>query len=205
MLELKTSHSYLFNISEVPEEVFREFNPIDRLQAEGGDLSIKELRILLNLASQSPLGERRLLIINSADRLAPILQNTLLKVLEEPYPHLTIILQTTLPKRLLPTVRSRLTLISSDKTEVTTSANYIPTSLNLTNIKNRDSLYAELNTVKSQLSGTNKNYPNRYAYLELIDQAIRRLDSNCNYKLVIDSLLLHWEERSGKQIPGDKY
>ena len=46
-------------------------------------------------------------IIDNAERLSEIVQNKLLKTLEEPYPGTVIILATDNKESLLPTVRSR--------------------------------------------------------------------------------------------------
>lgn len=49
----------------------------------------------------------KVFVVDEADRLAPVGQNTLLKTLEEPPPGTVIILVTTNEERLLPTIRSR--------------------------------------------------------------------------------------------------
>ncbi|WP_094234564.1 hypothetical protein [Mogibacterium pumilum] len=54
-----------------------------------------------------PYGERNVGVIDNAERLSEIVQNKLLKTLEEPYPGTVIILATDNKESLLPTVRSR--------------------------------------------------------------------------------------------------
>ena len=54
-----------------------------------------------------PYGERNVGVIDNAERLSEIVQNKLLKTLEEPYPGTVIILATDNKASLLPTVRSR--------------------------------------------------------------------------------------------------
>lgn len=54
-----------------------------------------------------PYGEHNVGIIDNAERLSEIVQNKLLKTLEEPYPGTVIILATDNKESLLPTVKSR--------------------------------------------------------------------------------------------------
>jgi DNA polymerase III subunit delta' len=52
-------------------------------------------------------GSKKIFIISQADRLHPSAANKLLKLLEEPPPHVVFILVTSRPDALLPTIRSR--------------------------------------------------------------------------------------------------
>jgi DNA polymerase-3 subunit delta' len=52
-------------------------------------------------------GSRKLLVINEADRMNVAMANHLLKMMEEPPSYLTLILVTSRPSALLPTIRSR--------------------------------------------------------------------------------------------------
>ena len=52
-------------------------------------------------------GRRRFVLFDPADRLNPQAQNALLKTLEEPPPETTLVLVTSSPDALLPTIRSR--------------------------------------------------------------------------------------------------
>ncbi len=64
----------------------------------------------LNL-SVSP-GTMRLALVHDADRMTPESENAFLKTLEEPLPHTIIVLTTTQPKLLLPTIRSRCQIVT---------------------------------------------------------------------------------------------
>ena len=62
---------------------------------------------MIERLSMRPYGEHNVGIIDNAERLSEIVQNKLLKTLEEPYPGTVIILATDNKESLLPTVRSR--------------------------------------------------------------------------------------------------
>ena len=69
---------------------------------------IQQIRWLNTQASHPPAeGARRIFVIDPADRLNPQAQNAILKTLEEPESRAIIVLVTTRPHALLPTIRSR--------------------------------------------------------------------------------------------------
>ena len=69
---------------------------------------IEHIRALQDYAYLTPTeGDRRIVIFKEADRLTVSASNCLLKLLEEPPPHLLLILLTAHPHALLPTIRSR--------------------------------------------------------------------------------------------------
>ncbi len=71
-------------------------------------VSIEQVRRLKNLSQFGPSeGRRRLFLIDRADRMDPPAANSLLKVLEEPPPYLTLIVTAENAYDLLPTIRSR--------------------------------------------------------------------------------------------------
>lgn len=73
-----------------------------------GSLGIDQVRRLIQEASWRPYeGRWKVLVVAQADRLTPEAQNSLLKLLEEPPGTAVILLTTSRPDRLLPTVRSR--------------------------------------------------------------------------------------------------
>jgi DNA polymerase-3 subunit delta' len=83
------------------------------LTAEVRDVKIEQTRLLKQLAYLRPMtAKRRVFIIEDAENLNDPSANSLLKVLEEP-PHFThVILVTSSPFRLLPTIRSRCRTLS---------------------------------------------------------------------------------------------
>jgi DNA polymerase-3 subunit delta' len=71
-------------------------------------ITIQQMRLLKERASLKPLkGSRRVFLIDGIDRANPQAANSLLKTLEEPPPHLILILTARNPYDLLPTIRSR--------------------------------------------------------------------------------------------------
>lgn len=82
-----------------------------------GDKTVKveQIRSLRQTAPLRPLsGTRRVALIEAADSMTHQAQNALLKLLEEPPPHLTIVLQARHAPALLDTVRSRATTCALD-------------------------------------------------------------------------------------------
>lgn len=71
-------------------------------------ISIQQMRLLKNRASLKPLkGSRRVFLIDGIDRANEQAANSLLKILEEPPPHLILIATARNPYDLLTTIRSR--------------------------------------------------------------------------------------------------
>ncbi|MEX2376176.1 MAG: DNA polymerase III subunit [Dehalococcoidia bacterium] len=71
-------------------------------------IRICQVRRIERLASLAPYASpRRIFIVDTADQLQPEAAHALLKTLEEPPPHVLILLLTTDPDALLPTIRSR--------------------------------------------------------------------------------------------------
>ena len=81
-----------------------------RLEADGmGDLiPVDHIRRAVWWSRLAPLGKRKLLVIENADRMRDEARNSLLKILEEPPETVTIVLTTAHHEALLPTVLSRL-------------------------------------------------------------------------------------------------
>jgi DNA polymerase III subunit delta' len=71
-------------------------------------LTIHQMRFLKDRATLKPLkGDRRVFLIDRIDRANEQAANSLLKTLEEPPPHLILIMTASNPYDLLPTIRSR--------------------------------------------------------------------------------------------------
>lgn len=78
-------------------------SPID------GIIAIETIRNLINFLSFKPrISKLKILIIDDAEKMTKEAQNALLKTLEEPYPNNFIILVSSYPEKLLPTICSRL-------------------------------------------------------------------------------------------------
>ena len=84
-------------------------------------IPIATIRQLLDFASRTGVGPQRLAIIPAADRMGTEAANALLKLLEEPPEgfHLMLLAET---ERLLPTVRSRLTVMEPPRQSATIGA-----------------------------------------------------------------------------------
>src|SRR5438067_5719723 len=76
-------------------------------------LSIPQMRLLKERAQYKPLhGDRRVFLIDQADRAGEQAANSLLKILEEPPDHLILILTAENVYDLLPTIRSRSVILN---------------------------------------------------------------------------------------------
>lgn len=86
---------------------------IQRPEGKVGMHSLQSLRKLCEEVTMAPFeGKWKVFIIYEADRMLNTSANALLKTLEEPSPHSVIILLSSSPDSLLPTIRSRCRLFS---------------------------------------------------------------------------------------------
>lgn len=84
------------------------FPDVMRIAAERDILKIEQMRELKKAAYLKPMvGRKRVFIIDSAERMNPKAANSLLKILEEPPSFSYIILVTSYPYIILPTIKSR--------------------------------------------------------------------------------------------------
>jgi len=78
------------------------------LEPDGASIKIEQIRGLQKELSYRPLeAAKKICIIDAADRMNPAAGNALLKTLEEPSGEALIILLSSHPERVLPTIRSR--------------------------------------------------------------------------------------------------
>jgi len=173
---------------------------VDRLVVNGSELSAATLRSLVAQVQQRALGERRLLFIEQAEVLSEILQNTLLKLLEEPGATLIIVLQTVHPERLLVTVRSRLSDLHRESIEIASPSQRLATrhlelTRQLQSLTDRQAagelMKGELAAQKQSLLAGDEIAETAHR-IELLERALFRLDRNANLKLTLDWFLLHW-------------
>lgn len=80
---------------------------VEWLSADGAQIKLEPVRLLLDRLSLKPLGRRRVVIIDQAQLLNPQAANALLKTLEEPPEKTHFLLLTPEAGGLLPTIRSR--------------------------------------------------------------------------------------------------
>lgn len=181
--------------------------PADRLEIDGSDLSVPAWRAVAPLVHQRPHGPIRLILLINADQISDIVQNMLLKVVEEPPSQAVIILQVKSLNPLLPTLRSRLQPLSGSDI----MANTVNPSMDLNDeamvqriletAKDRDgvSKIAQdwlTQTTAELLSEPSVGIVRRSRSLE---QALVRLQHNANYKLVCDDLILQMFPESGNE------
>lgn len=171
---------------------------IDQIAINAEDIGVKELRSTLELVWQKPFGATRLLLITNAHQMSEILQNSLLKLLEEPPPYLTVILQAPEAGRFLPTVRSRLHLLNrqeEDHTSLLTEEEFNRLDELVKQTQDRGQLIDLLSKSLSIGRQMILQAPSArlMARVDLIDRMIRRLEANGNFKLTVDYFLLHWQ------------
>jgi DNA polymerase-3 subunit delta' len=90
------------------EEERGRFPDVIEIAAEKNTIRIDQIRLLRQMSCLRPMaGRHRVFIIEEAEKMGEDAENSLLKVLEEPPPYAHIILLSSNPFRLLPTIRSR--------------------------------------------------------------------------------------------------
>jgi hypothetical protein len=199
MTKFLPGRSYLYT-DEITPEILREnrVEIIDLLQADLSELGVKELRSFLSLAGQKPLGENRLLWLKNADGTSEGIQNTLLKIAEEPPANLIIVLQARSVDDLLPTLRSRLHRLDNNYTSQVGKETFPDTFAELTKMltgfKDKATLVECLGAELTYLKGEMLAKPSQQtsSRINLLGLSLRRLRQNCNQKLVVDQLLLGW-------------
>lgn len=195
---MNVGRSYLYLGDQLSASHLSQFALIDQLLVDASEIDIKALRGIVSGASQQALGDKRLLYIRNADRLNDQMQNTLLKLLEEPPSTLVVVLQTARPQALLATVRSRLHELETVGEQIGDSDSTVITLAELKpaieKAKDRTALTATIETMRAGIRQALLASPTRELVdaANLLDRSIRRLGQNANQKLVIDALLLNW-------------
>lgn len=186
---------------------FKDIHPADIVILEAESLSVDKMRSILTRVQQKPLGELSLLVIDKVVALSEIIQNTLLKLLEEPPNHLVVLLAGQ-SQMLLPTVKSRLHLIGRSALEYKTGnkSQFGASVANLTAADLKKQLLAnsgdrgevmiflvDLLRDSRQLLFQRPELDN-IKRCRLIDQTILALERNVNLKLSLDNLILNWPQ-----------
>ena len=200
---LVPGRSYLCNanLNDVAE-ILASFDTVDTLVFDGAQSDVKSARTLVAQAQLGAMSARRLLMVTDAHLMSETVQNTLLKLLEEPPSSVVIVLQTEQAQRLLPTIISRLHAIKVTKGSSVPSnapSDQLPNSFDTLAELDRDKLVELLaNVMRAQkhllLTNPSQIISNR---ISLIDTAIKKLNANANLKLTVDWLLLRWDATSG--------
>lgn len=198
--DLLPGRSYLL-IGQLSDgsQLLEQVAPSDRLEVDSLDLDVKQLRSLISKASLSS-EIQRVIIFYSAESLSVLLQNTLLKLLEEPIATLTVVLQTEQPNQLIETIRSRLAVIYTNSRSAT---DFTEEALNS---YTQEQLYKlERAKISSILSGelirqSEQVLNGDYAAIknvESLNSALGKLKHNTNLKLTLDDLYLQLGGFSG--------
>jgi len=88
------------------------------IEPDGNSIKIEQIRMLQSKAYEKPIiSNRKVYIIDEAEKMTKEAQNCLLKTLEEPSDYITIILVCSLESNLLNTIKSRCMKIAFNKLE----------------------------------------------------------------------------------------
>ena len=194
MFDLTTRKSYVVKGTKLllPKN-FPQVDTFDQLFLDSRDLDIKFLRVQITQFQQMPTGSLRLLVINNAHNLSELLQNTLLKIVEEPPTKGVVVLQVRSIESLLPTLRSRLEIMIGGENMKIATKELIVSNLFLLD---RDIIVSELEQVIMGLDLYKITDVRRHNALDI---TIRKLRRNVNSKLALDWLDLNWQPESGKE------
>jgi len=165
------------------------------------DVTQTDLRALRQVISRTQLKsvEHRVIFFKNTESLSELMQNTLLKLLEEPIITLTVVLQTENPNKLLETVRSRTSIIQQPESRSSDESAPSLESYKVEDLykKDRDVVVGVL---KKELTAQRKllltGDSSKIELIKKIDSAITKLEHNTNLKLTLDNLYLHLEADS---------
>lgn len=179
-------------------------------------VKIDEIRNMQDKILEKPIiSNKKVYIINNAEKMTVEAQNCLLKTLEEPPDFITIVLVSNNENAILATIKSRCTKVvftEEIQKEVTEEnrerfeilekvfgnvEKYISIDL-LNNLdvlyKDKDNIFENLeyiNRILIQKAKTNAKYLD---YIDYVEETKSRLKSNGNYDMCIDNLILKiWE------------
>jgi hypothetical protein len=181
------------------------------IHPEKQSIGIDQIRQLKNLLPQKPAsGHHRFAIIHLAETLTIPAQNALLKLLEEPPTHTTVILTAPSKHSLLPTIQSRCQLVNIVTPSPLTKSQLQDQSKTFQNIS--DSSISQRLTLAPKLVSSRSSAiefcqsQSRFLHQQLIsnpsyslshlhqniNQTLKVLNSNANYLLALENLLLSY-------------
>lgn len=189
------------------------------IQPDGNSIKIEQIRDMIQKVYEKPIvSQRKVYIIEDADKMTKEASNCLLKTLEEPPEYITIMLLVFSESMLLNTIRSRCQKIVFKKTIENGDQN-TEVFKELDNIfenntslleflekskiiySNKDNIYDILeymNIVFMEKLKQNMNNSNTDKYIEcikLIEQTKNKLRHNANFDMSIDNLLFGLKRR----------
>ncbi len=122
-----------------PDVIYVQYEGVKSIKVEQIREGVEEALFLKSFE-----GKFKVVIVDEADRMSSSAQNAFLKTLEEPPPSSVIILITSAPDSLLPTIQSRCQLINF---------NSLPNELVYEELKKREDLTSDQALICSKLSG----------------------------------------------------
>ena len=107
------------------------------IEPDGNSIKIEQIRLLQSKAYEKPIiSNRKVYIIDEAEKMTKEAQNCLLKTLEEPSDYITIILVCSLENNLLNTIKSRCMKIVFNKLEDEDIKKFLKANYGIENINN---------------------------------------------------------------------
>ena len=202
-------HAFLTSVLDLPD------SPDTLKVTPDTSIGIEEVRQIQTFLSRKSLGSHNTVIIYAAEKLTLPAQHALLKTLEEPPGNSLIYLVTSYPDTLLPTILSRVQIISSPYTSNSSYASYIPQLISAgvgdrlkildSQSFTRETALKFLDEIEYYIHASLNNSPLRPplnlrggsegALCSLLTECRKFLKSNCNVKLVIDHLALNLDFR----------
>ena len=140
---------------------------------------VEDAADMMERLSMRPYGEHNVGVVDNAERLSEIVQNKLLKTLEEPPAHVIFILATTEKHKILPTILSRCQIYDFERMTVPNIINHLKAVAEKENIQYEEQA---LNIIAEKADGGMRDA------LSIFDQAASFSQGNITYQKVIEDL-----------------
>lgn len=182
------SHAYIFFDEDEAFEFAKALKPLAADFIIQEDLLTKDIEGMQAILKIKSFGDRRVVLIRNADNMQPVVQNKLLKTLEEPLGNTVIILSAKRRDAFLPTILSRCTEIASSDKELLLQSE----SLELA----KEFLKAEAFYNKKNIVSEIDNKEDANAFLDALESLLReRLLETLNSKIIGKQIRLIEETR----------
>lgn len=179
-------------------------------------IKIDEIREMQERISEKPItSNKKVYLINNAEKMTQEAQNCLLKTLEEPPDFITIILVSNNENTILPTIKSRCTKVAFTEENIQELSEEEKQryellkkvfgniekykSIDLLNnfdvlYKDKDNIFESLEFINMILIKKAKEDVKYAEYIDYVEETKNKLKSNSNYDMCIDNLILKiWE------------
>ena len=194
-----------------------DFNILE-LQNSENSIKIEQIRKIQEDIIKKPIiSEKKIYIINNAEKMTIGAQNCLLKTLEEPSQYVTIILLVEDENLILNTIKSRCTKIlfleetindlTEEEKEIYTQLEKIFANINSYEIldvlnkldvlyKNEKRIFEILDYINIILYKKVQTDYKNIKYIEYVEETKKRLKSNANFNMSIDNLIFNiWNNK----------